>query len=83
MGPLKVPGGRFAIVTGGSLVTPKNREIGGALALGGRRFIKTCNYQMEVGFQGSSYIGDNAWPGRNVQGGIVFLFGMLKQVTKK
>jgi hypothetical protein len=38
---------------------------------------------MEVGFWGSRYIGEDVWLGRNVQVGTVFLFGALKQATKK
>ncbi len=52
------------------------------MALGGHRFINICNNQMKVGFQGSRYIGEDARPGRNIWGGIVFLFGALKKVTK-
>jgi hypothetical protein len=49
--------------------TSKNREIGGALALGGHRSIKTYNNQMEVGFRGGEYIEEEARPGWNVWGG--------------
>jgi hypothetical protein len=79
MGPLKVPGGRFVIMMAGSLVWDKslshtrNREIGGVLALGGRHFINICNNQIEVGFWGSRYIGeDGTRQGGNLSKGIVF-----------
>jgi hypothetical protein len=49
--------------------TSKNREIGGALALGGCRSINTYNNQMEVGVQGGGYIEKEARLGRNVWGG--------------
>ncbi len=49
--------------------TLKNREIGGALALGGRRSINTYNNQMEVGVRGGGCIEEEARPGRNVWGG--------------
>ena len=66
-------------------VTSKNREIGGALALGGRRSINTYSNQIEVGVQGGRYIEEEARPGRNMWGGEVPLFlpsnGALK--TKK
>ncbi len=47
----------------------KNREIGGALALGGHCSINTYNNQMEVGFWGGGYIEEEARPGQNVWGG--------------
>jgi hypothetical protein len=55
--------------------TSKNREIGGALALVGRRSINTYNNQMEIGPQGGGYIEEEARPGWNVwvgQGPVVF-----------
>ncbi len=47
----------------------KNRVIGGALALGGRRSINTYNNQMEVGVRGGGYIEEEARPGWNMWGG--------------
>jgi hypothetical protein len=49
--------------------TLKNREIGGALAFGGRRSINTYNNQMEVGVRGGGYIEEEARPGQNMCGG--------------
>ncbi len=49
--------------------TSKNREIGGALALGGHRSTNTYNNQMEVGVQGGGYTEEEARPGRNMWGG--------------
>jgi hypothetical protein len=49
--------------------TSKNREIGGALALGGHRSINTYNNQMEVCIRGGGYIEEEARPGQNVWGG--------------
>jgi hypothetical protein len=57
--------------------TLKNREIGGALALGGRRFINIFNNEMEVGIRGRRCIEEDARPGRNVRGGIIILFGVV------
>jgi hypothetical protein len=55
--------------------TSKNREIGGALALGSCRSINTYNNQMEVGAQGGGYIEEEVRSGRNVwrgRGPVVF-----------
>jgi hypothetical protein len=49
--------------------TLKNREIGGALALGGRHYIETYNNQMEVGIRGGVDIEEEARRGQNVWGG--------------
>jgi hypothetical protein len=49
--------------------TSTKREIGGALALGGRHSINTYNNHMEVGVRGGGYIEEEARPGRNVWGG--------------
>jgi hypothetical protein len=59
MGPLQVPGAGFVHATAGSLVwdkflihIKKIQRWGGALALGGRRFLNIYNNQMEVGVGG-------------------------------
>jgi hypothetical protein len=49
--------------------TSKNREIEGALALGGHHSIKTYNNQMEFGIRDGGYIEEEARPGQNVWGG--------------
>ncbi len=46
-----------------------NRERGGALALGGRRFINTNKNQMEDGVDVRGCVGEEARPGWNVWGG--------------
>jgi hypothetical protein len=65
--------------------TLKNREIGGALALGGHRSINTYNNQMEVGIRGEGYIEEEARPGQNMWGGEVpsFLPSSGASRTKK
>ncbi len=65
--------------------TSKNREIGGVLALGGRRSINTYNNQMEVGIRGGGYIEEEARPGQNVWWGKVpsFLPSNGASKTKK
>jgi hypothetical protein len=49
--------------------TSINREIGGALALGGRRSMNTYKNQMKVGIRGGGTIEEEARLGRNVWGG--------------
>ncbi len=64
--------------------TLKNREIGGALALGGHCSINTYNNQMEVGFRGEGYIEVEARPGRNVWGGWgPVIFAVKRSVENK
>jgi hypothetical protein len=62
--------------------TSKNREIGRALALGGRCSINTYNNQMLVGIRGGGYIEEEARPGRNVWGGQGPVVFAVKQSTK-
>ena len=62
---------------GGVEVTEsKNRERGGALALGGRLLMKTRNNQINVGSKVGRGFGEGARPGRNVWGGwLPFVWG--------
>jgi hypothetical protein len=62
--------------------TSKNREIGGALVLGGRGSINTYYNQMEVGVQGGGYIKGEARPGWNVWGGRGAVVFAVKQSIK-
>jgi hypothetical protein len=53
-----------------------NKERGGALALGGRRFININNNQMEDGVDVRGCVGEEARPGWNVWGGrLPFVWG--------
>ncbi len=89
MVPLQAPSAGFAHAMAGSLVWDnflshiKKNESGGALALGGRRFINIFINQMEVGVRIRRCIEDDARPGRNVPGGFIFLFGGANWSTKK
>jgi hypothetical protein len=66
------------------MATSKNREIGGVLALGGRRSINKYNNQMEVGVRGGGYIEEEARPGRNVWGGQdPIVFAVKRSVENK
>jgi hypothetical protein len=75
MGLLQASSTGFAHAMAGSLfginfeATSKNREIEGALALGGRHSINTYNNQMEIGVQGGGYIEEEARPGQDMWGG--------------
>ena len=54
----------------------KNRERGGAVALGGRLLMKTRNNQINVGADVGRGFGEGARPGRNVWGGrLPFVWG--------
>ncbi len=59
---------------GGDIRGSNNRERGGALALGGRHFIKINNNQMEDGVDMKGCVGEEARPGRNVWGGWLPVF---------
>jgi hypothetical protein len=65
-----------------SEATSKNREIGGALALGGRHSLNTYNNQMEVGVRGGGFIEEEARPGRNVWGGQCSIVFAVKRSVK-
>jgi hypothetical protein len=62
--------------------TSKNREIGGALALGGCHSINTYNNQMKVDALGGGYIEEEARMGWNVWGGQGPLVFAVKQSIK-
>ena len=68
---------RWFVFLGGVEVTEsKNRERGGALALGGRLLMKTRNNQINVGADVGRGFGEGARPGRNVWGGwLPFVWG--------
>jgi hypothetical protein len=65
------------------LEAANNRERGGALALGGRRFNKINNNQMEDGVDMKGCIGEEARLGRNVWGGWLPVFWGGKLIDKK
>jgi hypothetical protein len=58
--------------------TSKNREVEGALALGGRCSINTHNNQMEVGIQGGGYIEEGVRPG-----GTPIIFAVKRSIENK
>jgi hypothetical protein len=56
---------------GGILIDKKNSELGGPLALDGRRLMGGHNNQPKVGIDGGRVIEEERRPGRNVWGGVV------------
>jgi hypothetical protein len=68
-------GGRLPVVWGGILINKKNREMGGPLAIDGRRLMGGHNNQPKVGIGGGRGIEEERRPGRNVWGGVVSLLG--------
>ncbi len=76
-------GGRLPDVWGGILIDKKNREMGGPLALDGRRLMEGYNNQPKVGINGGRGIEEERQLGRNVWGGVVSLLGAANQQRKK
>ncbi len=62
-------GGRLPIVWGGILINEKNSEMGGSLALDGRRLMEGHNNLPKVSIDGGRGIEEERRPGRNVWGG--------------
>ncbi len=76
-------GGRLPIVWGGILIDKKNREMGGPLALDGRRLMGGHNDQPIVSIDGGRGIEEERRPVRNVWGGVVTSLGVANQQRKK
>jgi hypothetical protein len=91
MGPLQAPGAGFVHATAGSLVWDeflifnshqKIERSGGALTLGGHRFLNIYNNLMEVGVRGGLYIGEDMQLGWNVRGVTAPSFWLFNLSTK-
>jgi hypothetical protein len=76
-------GGRLPVVWGGILINNKNREMGGPLAIDGRRLMGGHNNQPKVGIDGGRGIEEERRPRQNVWGGVVSLLGAVNQRRKK
>jgi hypothetical protein len=76
-------GGRLPVVWGGILIDEKNREMGGPLALDGRRLMGGHNNQPKIGIDGGRGIEEERLPGWNVWGGVVSLLGVANRQRKK
>ena len=68
-------GGQLPIIWGGILIDKKNREMGGPLALDGRRLMGGHNNQPKVGIDGGRGIEEERRLGRNLWGGVVSSLG--------
>jgi hypothetical protein len=68
-------GGRLPVVWGGILIGEENREMGGPLALDGRRLMGGHNNQPKVGIDGGRGIKEERQPGWNKWGGVVSSLG--------
>ncbi len=77
----KVWGGRLPVVWGGILIDEKNREMGGPLALDGRRLMGGHNNQPKVGINGGRGIEGEATGAERVGG--CCLFAWSGELTKK
>jgi hypothetical protein len=76
-------GGWLPIVWGGILIDKINREMGGPLALVGRRLMGGHNNQPKFGINSGRGIEEEKQPGRKVWGGVVSLLGMANRRRKK
>ena len=76
-------GGRLPVICGGILIDKKNSEMGGPLALDGRRVMGGHNNQPKFGIDGGRGIEEERRPGRNVWGGVVSLLGAANQRRRK
>jgi hypothetical protein len=76
-------GGRLPVIWGVILIDEKNREMGGPLALDGRRLMGGHNNQLKVSINGGRGIEEERRPGRNVWGGVVSLLGAANRQRKK
>ncbi len=71
------------VICGGKLIDEKTREMGGPLALDGRRWIGGHNNQPKVGIDGGRGIEEERRPRRNVWGGVVSSLRAANQQRKK
>ncbi len=76
-------GGRLPIVWGGISINEKNREMGGPLALDGRRLMGGHNNQPKVGIDSGRGVEEERRPGRNVWGCVDSSLGAVNRRRKK
>jgi hypothetical protein len=72
-------GGWLPVVWGGMLIDKKNGEMGGPVALDGRRLMGGLNNQPKLGIDGGRGIEEERRLGRNLWGGVVSLLGAANQ----
>ena len=78
-----VLGGRLPVVWGVELIDQKNREMGGPLALDGRRLMGGHNNQPKVVVDGEGGVGEETRPGRNVWGSLSYCLGHRMEASEK
>ncbi len=78
----KVWGGRLSVIWGVELIDKKNREMGGPLALDGRRLMGEHNNQPKVVVDGEGGVGEETRPGRNVWGTLSYFLGRRMEWQK-
>jgi hypothetical protein len=76
-------GGWLPIVWDGIFIDEKNSEMGGPMALDGRRLMGGHNNQPKVGIDGGRGIEEERRPGRNMWGGVVSSLGAANRRRKK
>ena len=76
-------GGRLPVVWGVELIDQKNREMGGPLALDGRRLMGGHNNQPKVVVDGEGGVGEETRPGRNVWGSLSYCLGRRMEASDK
>jgi hypothetical protein len=76
-------GGRLPVVWGVELIDEKNREMGGPLALDGRRLMGGHNNQPKVVVNGEGGIREETQTGRNVWGMLSHSLGRQMEASNK
>ncbi len=76
-------GGRLPVIWGGILIDEKNWEMGGPLALDGRRLMGGHNNQPKVAINGGRGIEEERRPGQNMWGSVVSLLRAASWRRKK
>ena len=74
-------GGRLPVVWGVKIIVEKNREMGGPLALDGRRLMGGHNNQPKVVVNGEGGVREETRPGRNVWGSLSHCLGRRMEAS--
>ena len=75
-------GGRLPVVWGVEIIDEKNSELGGPLALDGRRLLWGHNNQPKVVVNSEGGVGEETQPGRNVWGTLSHCLGRRMERQK-
>ena len=76
-------GGRLPVVWGVEIIDEKYREMGGPLALDGRRLMGGHNNQPKVVVNGAGGVREETRPGRNVWGSLSHCLGRRMEASDK